>query len=171
MNMFLSKTRYRWLILGLLFFSSAVLATNLPNLKLKDVNGKVHALHEYVGNGKWQVIVVWGPKCPACIVEMPEIEIMYDNMDKSRFSVLGLVLDYPGFGYAKVKQVKAFIDNNLLDFPILLVSAKIYDQLGVGRLEGTPTILIVNPKGKVVAKQAGIVPRKVIMAFLKKQKT
>ncbi len=169
MNRFLVKKLYSWLIVGLLFSSSAVLATTLPNITLKDTNGHKHSLHEYTANGKWNVVVVWGPKCPACIEEMPAIEMMYSNMDKSRFSVLGLALDYPSFGYAKVKQVKAFVDDNMLDFPNLLISSQIFDQLGLGRLQGTPTIIIANPQGKVVAIQAGAIPRKDIEAFLKKQ--
>jgi len=169
MNRLLVKKLYCWLIAGLLFSSSAALATTLPDITLKDVNGHEHKLHEYTAAGKWNVVVVWGPKCPACIEEMPAIEMMYGNMNKSRFSVLGLALDYPSFGYAKVKQVKAFIDDNMLDFPNLLVSAQIFKQFGLGPLQGTPTIIIVNPRGKVVAIQAGAIPRKDIEAFLKKQ--
>jgi len=152
----------------LLSFSALSQATPLADMNLKDAEGQQHSLHEYTQQKKWLVMVVWGPKCPACIEEMPVIQMMYDDMDKSRYSVLGLSLDYPSFGYAKAEQVKAFIDDNMLEFPNLLISADIFHQMGMGRLEGTPTIIIVNPKGEVVAEQAGIIPRKVIEDFLKK---
>ncbi len=153
----------------LLTGSLSAWASKLPDLKLKDVQGQEHSLYEYLGHDKWQVVVVWGPKCPACIEEMPVIQMMYDDMDKKKFSVLGLVLDYPSFGYARAGQVKDFIDNNMIEFPNLLISARIFDRLGLGRLEGTPTIMVVSPQGEVLAKQAGIIPRKIIEDFLQKQ--
>ncbi len=157
------------LLFVLISFSSLLQAEPLADMRLKDAAGKTHSLHQYTQQNKWLVIVVWGPKCPACIEEMPVMQMMYDDMDKSRYSVLGLSLDYPSFGYAKPEQVSAFMDDNMIEFPNLLISADIYHQMKIGRLEGTPTIIILNPKGEVIAKQAGMVPRKVIEDFLKKQ--
>jgi len=153
----------------LLSFSAFLQAEPLPDVRLKTAVGQEHSLHEYTQQKKWLVIVVWGPKCPACIEEMPVMQMMYDDMDKSRYSVLGLSLDYPSFGYAKPKQVAAFLEDNMIEFPNLLISSDIFNQFGVGQLEGTPTIVIVNPQGEVVAKQAGMIPRKVIEDFLHKQ--
>ena len=157
------------LVISLLLLSSVSYAQKIADIKLQDVEGREHSIYEYIGQGKWLVVVVWGPKCPACIEEMPVIQMMYDDMDKKQFSVLGLVLDYPSFGYAKIKQVKEYFENNIVEFPNLLISAKIFDRLGIGRLEGTPTIMVLDPQGEVLAMQAGIIPRKTIEVFLQKQ--
>lgn len=169
MNPSMFKQASVMLLFVLLSFSRLLQAEPLADMQLKDAAGNMHSLHDYTQQKKWLVIVVWGPKCPACIEEMPVMQMMFDDMDKSRFSVLGLSLDYPSFSYAKAKQVSEFLDDSMIEFPNLLISSDIFDDMKIGRLEGTPTIMIVNPQGEVVAKQAGMIPRKVIEEFLQKQ--
>jgi len=141
----------------------------LPNLELTGSDGKQHHLHDYLGTGKWSTIVVWGPKCPACIEEMPEIQGLYDDANENNINVFGLAVDFPTFNYAKLKQVQQFEEDYFISFPNLLVSANIYYDLGLGALQGTPTVILVNPAGEVSAVQLGGVPRNVIEKFIAKE--
>jgi len=151
------------LLFALLFFASApLLATVLPNPELLGSDNKKHHLHDFVGKGRWVTIVVWGPKCPACIGEMPLIQGLYDDRAKTKIDVLGLAVDFPSFSLANLKQVQQFEEDYLIDFPNLLISANIFYDLGLGRLQGTPSIILVDPAGKVSALQLGGVPRSVI---------
>jgi len=143
----------------------------MPNLELTGSDGKKHHLNEYLGNGKWTTLVVWGPKCPACIEEMPEIQGMYDDKEKNNINVLGLAVDFPTFSYAKLKQVQQFEEDYFVTFPNLLISSNIYYKLGLGALKGTPTIILVDPLGKVSAVQLGGVPRKVIENYIAEENT
>jgi len=140
--------------------------TKLPNLKLMGSDAKKHYLHEYLPEKKWTTIVVWGPKCPACIEEMPEIQGLFDDTKENNINVFGLAVDFPSFDYAKLKQVQQFEEDYFISFPNLLISSSIYYELGLGPLKGTPTIILVNPKGEVSAVQLGGVPRKVIEQFI-----
>jgi len=150
-------------LLGLAFNASAV---ELPNTELTGSDGKQHHLKDFIGNGKWTTVVVWGPKCPACIEEMPVIQGLYDDIKTSKINVLGLVVDFPSFSYAKLKQVQQFEEDYFITFPNLLVSSDIYYELGIGPLRGTPTIVLVNPQGKVSAVQLGGVPRETIEKYI-----
>ena len=138
----------------------------LPNLELTGSDGKKHHLSEYLGKGKWTTLVVWGPKCPACIEEMPEIQGIYDDKEKNNINVLGLAVDFPTFTYPKLKQVQQFEEVYFVTFPNLLISSNIYYEFGLGALKGTPTIILVDPLGKVSAVQLGGVPRKVIENYI-----
>jgi len=140
-----------------------------PNIELTGSDGKQHHINEYTGKGKWTTIVVWGPKCPACTEEMPSIQGLYDDKDSTNINVLGLVVDFPSFSYAKLKQVQQFEEDYFISFPNLLISSKIYYELGLGPLQGTPTIILVDPQGKVSAKQLGGVPRNVIEKYVAEQ--
>ncbi len=157
-----------FLFLLSLTFTSSLLAQALPNLKLMGSDGKEHKIHDYVGNGKWTVVVVWGPKCPACTAEMPSIQGIYDDRETTNINVLGLVLDYPTFGYAKLKQVQTFEEDYFISFPSLLISSAIYFDLDIGMLRGTPTLILVDPEGEVSAVQLGAVPRKTIEQHIAK---
>ena len=157
------------LFILLLTLTSNLHAVELPNLELMGSDGKKHHLKDYLGKDKWTTIVVWGPKCPACIEEMPEIQGLYDDKDKTNINVLGLAIDFPSFSYAKLDQVQAFEEDYFVSFPNLLISSNIYYELGIGRLQGTPTIILVDPKGSVSAVQLGGVPRNTIEKFIAKQ--
>ncbi len=154
------------LLLILFTLSFSLSAAQLPNLELTGSDGKKHHLQDYLNQGKWTVIVVWGPKCPACIEEMPEIQGIYDDTQTNNINVLGLAIDFPSFNYAKLEQVQQFEEDYFISFPNLLISSGIYYDLGIGALKGTPTVIIVNPKGVVSAVQLGGVPRKVIEKFI-----
>lgn len=157
------------LLLALFTLSSALSAVELPNPEMMGSDAKKHHLKDFFKKGKWTTIVVWGPKCPACIEEMPAISSLYDDREKTNIEVLGLAVDYPSFSLGKLKQVQQFEEDYIIDFPNLLISSSSYYELGLGPLKGTPTIILVNPKGEVSAVQLGGVPKDVIVKYIKEQ--
>ncbi len=159
------------LILFLAIFTASLNAAppsnlKLPNLELMGSDGKKHHLNDYLGKNKWTTMIIWGPKCPACIEEMPDIQRLYDEREKENIEVLGLAIDFPSFSLAKIKQVQQFEEDYLIDFPNLLISSNIYYELGLGALQGTPTIVLINPEGKVSAVQLGGVPAEKIKTYI-----
>ena len=100
---------------------------------------------------------------------MPSIQGIYDDIESANINVLGLAVDFPTFTYAKLKQVQQFEEDYFISFPNLLISSKIFYELGLGALQGTPTIILVDPQGKVSAKQLGGVPRDTIEKYIAKQ--
>lgn len=161
--------RYRcsvlWLILLLLSALGGV-AAGAPPITLKGLDGADHPLSEYIGRGKWVVLNVWGPACPPCVDEMPELQAYYDAHKDKDAIVVGVAIDYPSFGYAKVDQVRRFVDEYFISFPILLGDANIASQFGGGPLEGTPTTFVFTPDGDLVAMQLGAVTQKIIEDFI-----
>ncbi len=153
-----------------LLMPAQLLAVELPDLELRGDDGQSYLLKERLTQGRWTIIVVWGPKCPACIEEMPLIQQLHDDRQQTGIDVLGLAVDFPSFGYAKPEQVRQFKEDYLIDFSSLLISSDIYYELGLGPLRGTPTLIIVNPDKQVKAVQLGAVPRKAIEEYIASQK-
>ncbi|VAW57919.1 hypothetical protein MNBD_GAMMA11-29 [hydrothermal vent metagenome] len=149
-----------------IFLSPLAQATYLPDLELTGDDGKKHHINDYIGRGRWTTVMVWGPKCPACIAEMPEIQSLYEDKDETGIDVLGLVIDYPSFNYARLKQVQQFKEDYSITFPGLLISSKIYDSFSIGWLKGTPTMILINPEGKVAAVRTGGLSRNFIENFI-----
>jgi thiol-disulfide isomerase/thioredoxin len=134
---------------------------------LQGLDGKQHALSEFIGKGKWTLVNVWGPECPPCKEEIPELVLFQDeHMDKDA-QVLGIAIDFPSFGYAKQQAVEKFIDEYLVEFPVLLSDSSISQKLGAGRLEGLPTTYMFTPDGRLVAKQLGAITRDIIENFMR----
>jgi thiol-disulfide isomerase/thioredoxin len=141
-------------------------AATAADTRLEGLDGKQHALSEYLAKGKWTLVNIWGPTCPPCKEEIPELVLFHEeHMDKDA-QVLGIAIDFPSFGYAKKQAVKKFFDDYLVDFPILLSDSTISRKLGAGMLEGLPTTYMYSPDGRLVAKQVGAITREIIENFI-----
>ncbi len=142
-----------------------------PDVSLSDMDGKQHHLSEYIGKGKWVFFNIWSPRCPPCVEEMPDLQDVHDAHKDKDAIVVGMALDFPSFGPAKVDEVREFVDDYFITFPILLGDGRTIERLGGGWLQGTPTTLVFDPSGKLTVRHVGMLNRKVIEDFLVDQTT
>jgi len=142
-----------------------------PDVSLADLDGKQHHLSEYIGKGKWVFFNIWGPRCPPCVEEMPDLQDFHDAHKDKDAIVVGMALDYPSFGYADVEEVREFVDDYFITFPILLGDGRTIESIDDSMLQGTPTTLVFDPSGKLFAKQLGALSREVLEKFMADQNT
>lgn len=157
-------------LIMLLAFSQSVVALGLSNPALEGSDGVTHHLHDFIGRGRWSTVVVWGAKCPACLEEMPEVQMLYDRRNKTGIDVLGLAIDYPSFDFPDIQEVQLYEEDNFITFPSLLIDYQVFSDLGLGRLKGTPTTIVLNPEGQVADVHLGIVSMSVIENYINKQR-
>ena len=161
------KFSFLTLYLLLAFFTNADASIDLS---LNGTDDKKHNLTEYIGQGKWVVLNLWGTDCPPCREEIPELVQFHDEHKDTDAIVLGIAIDFPSYGYAKKDEVILFADEYLIDFPILLSDSTITEKMGLGRLEGLPTTYLFTSEGKVVGMQVGGITKKILEDFIKKFK-
>ncbi len=162
----LKKIRASALAVAILMMPFAYAAS--PDVKLQDLQGKEHHFSEYIGRGHWTILVVWGPRCPPCVEEMPELQSFHDKYKDKRAKVLGVAVDFPSFGPAKRDEVAKFAEDYLIGFPLLLGSAESFTRFGGADLLGVPTTLIYDPNGAIVVRHTGSVSRRMIENFITK---
>lgn len=131
------------------------------------LDGKQHPLSQYLGQSKWTIVGIWAPRCRYCHQEMPERERLHRSRSAD-INVIGIAVDFPTMGYAKPDEVRAFVRRHRLSYPILLADGGVAAMLGGGELIGTPTTLLFNPRGELVARQPGRVSNKVIEDYIAK---
>ena len=165
----LAMHRINLIILFLITLLSSNAYASLDVL-LKSINDSQHKISEYIGHGKWVVLNIWGTRCPPCLEEMPELVRFHDEHKDTDGIVLGIAIDFPSYGYANKKEVIAFAEDYLIDFPILLSDASITEKTGLGRLQGLPTTYLFNPDGHVVGMQVGGISKKILEDFIEKNK-
>ncbi|MTI21075.1 TlpA family protein disulfide reductase [Fulvivirga sp. RKSG066] len=114
-------------------------------LDLRDLSGNRINLREF--KGKVLFINVWATWCPPCIAEMPGIQDLYDEVDKSSIEFIMLSMDD---NEGKVKQ---FIDRKEYTFPVYTPASRVPEVL---RAPSIPTTFVVSKEGQIVAKKVGM---------------
>lgn len=151
-------------------FSSLLNAQNTGNLSLKGLDGKNHSIPEYFTQDKWIIVNIWGPRCPPCVDEMPDLQNFHEDHKDKDAIVLGVALDFPSFGPAIEADVREFADNYFISFPLLMGDAHTIRHLGGGSLRGTPTTLLFSPGGKLEMVQLGQITQKILEDIINKHK-
>jgi len=154
----------------LLLLSPFAMAVDLSNPELEGSDGVTYHLKDFIGKGRWTAMVVWGAKCPACLEEMPDVQGLYDRREETGIDVLGLVIDYPSFDFPDIQEVQLYEEDNFITFPNLMIDYQVFADLGLGRLKGTPTIVVINPRGEAIDMRAGIIPMSEIEEFINKRR-
>ncbi len=130
------------------------------------LNGADASLDEYTGEGKWLVVKIWASTCHVCNETAHEMVALTDQR-KHDVQVLGIAVD----GLTNRDGVLAFIERHGLNYPTLLDdgrgAAHEYRR-GVQSDWGgwTPTYLIFNPDGKLVAQNIGAVAARDVIRFV-----
>lgn len=157
--------RNSFLLVGLFSVLIAGVAwAESPSIELRGFDAKTHNVNEYIGHGKWVVVVTWAHDCHICgdeIHHMADFHQAHKNRDAI---VLGVSID----GYDQVALARAFVDRHKLPFPNLIAepSQDVMAKFGAGEFVGTPTYYIYNPQGKIVGQNIGPITRKEVEDFL-----
>ncbi len=150
------------LMLNILMLNTAQAAA--PELTLPDLEGRSHPLSEYIGHGKWVVMVFWMHDCKICANEIHHLQAFHVAHADKDAMVLGISID----GADRVKDARRFVAKHKLTFPNLLTEPD-FDALqkfGGGKFFGTPTQYFYDPTGRLVARKIGPMPRADIEAFI-----
>lgn len=137
------------LLLALMMFTLLSVDANAEASKsfvMKDIVGKEHRLSDY--QGKWVLVNYWATWCPACLDEMPDFISLHEQHKTKDLVVLGIAVDYKS-----EREVRHFVDDMLVSYPIILGTPKIFAQFGSPQI--LPTTFIYNPQGKLVKVKRG----------------
>ena len=152
------------LVVACVFIPASVSAGEEP--LLNNLQGGQQKLSDYLGQGKWVLFNIWGPRCPPCLEEVAELVSIHEDRKDKDAMVVSLALDFPSFKYAKVEEVAAFVDDYFVNFPVLLGDARLAEKVTGERLLGTPTTYLYDPQGKLAAVRVGAVTQEMIEKFI-----
>jgi thiol-disulfide isomerase/thioredoxin len=144
------------LALSLMASSGLVKAEPSANFAMKDLSGQTHHLADY--RGKWVILNYWATWCPSCLDEIPDL-VELSQKKKANLVLLGLAVDYKS-----EKEVRDFVDDMLISYPIILGTSKVFAQFGSPPV--LPTTLIFNPKGKLVQTKQGKITKEYIESLM-----
>lgn len=131
-------------------------------LKLDGIDGKQHALNEYVGHGKWVVVNVWATACPYCRHELFDLINFHEAHHKKDAIVIGLTIEWPSFELPDSQYVTDFASDYFIDYPLLLVNADIANRVIGKPVDMVPISFFYNPQGQLVHRISGMVTEEML---------
>mgnify|MGYP000340819286 CR=1 FL=1 len=121
-------------------FIHAARPVNAPDVPFFDANGKKYTLTDF--RGKVVLVNIWATWCPACIVEMPQLDRLQARLGGKDFMVLTLSQDGGG-----IPVVKRFLKKrNLANLPIFIDRNR---RLGKAfNQDLLPTTILLDAEGR-----------------------
>lgn len=110
-------------------------------LKGTDLAGKPAALSEYVAKGSYVLADFWGPRCGACLMEMPRFIELGRKYEAKGLKVVGIARETAKRSEAKVREKG-------MTFP-LIFEAKFMSTYGIIAI---PHVILFGPDGTVIAR-------------------
>lgn len=138
-------------------FPSVLCNANSLDTMLDGLDGKQHALSDYIGHGKWVVVNVWGTDCPYCRAELDALVDFHDAHQANDAIVIGLTLDWPTFGFPDKAELSEFALDYFVEYPLLLVDAALASKVIGKQVNMIPLTFFYNPKGELVLRLNGVV--------------
>ena len=113
--------------------------------QLEDLQGTTKSLSSY--RGKVVFLNFWATWCGPCRSEMPSMQRLYDVLKDEGFEIVAVNLQ------ESAHQVKRFLDEEKLTFPVLLdkdgYTGSVYGARSI------PTTYLIDREGKIFARAIG----------------
>lgn len=130
--------------------------TNIDNIKSSQIGFKPHNIEgiNFINNetlnlenlhSKYVLINFWATWCSPCIAKNNFLKTIYQNVDKSKFEIIGIVSG------SNASDFESFINKNGIDWPQIL-SDKNNDIEKKYAVKGYPTSFLISPDGIIIDK-------------------
>ena len=150
------------LLFGLLLLLCFSLQARAVDYELPDLNGQMQSLDQY--KGKWVVVNYWATWCGTCIKELPDlISLHEDNDETGDVVVVGV-----NFETISLKRLKNFVTEHAVPYTVLRTEPVAMTPLGP--VPALPATYIIDPNGKIVAGQVGIVTQKNLEDYIESKR-
>ena len=132
------------------------------------MQGNPSSIESFMENDQWLLVKIWKSDCGICAKAAPAMMDL-DRMHEE-IKLIGISID--GQSQEGKRRAQWFIDRFQLNFPNLLVDflefELFYLVLAQEPFRGTPTYILYNPMGQMMAVQPGILSPESILRFIEK---
>lgn len=125
---------------------------------MPDVAGRFLSLTDY--QGKWVVINLWATWCPPCLEEIPQLASFHQAHSHRDAVVLGVNIQ----DSSSDRELREFVRHEKIPYPVVRGTPEIMAFLG--RVKGLPTTYLLDPSGRLAARESGPLTQEDLEAFI-----
>jgi thiol-disulfide isomerase/thioredoxin len=139
------------------------------NLRYPD--GRVYQTKQL--HGVPLLINIWAPWCPPCVEELPELSILFKQI-QNKDNVYGLnnttTIKFIAVGVDEPKNIAQFASKTSISFPLLEANSAPIDFIkALGNQSGVlPFTVLFDKNGQVVGQKMGKISATEVLKWLKK---
>jgi thiol-disulfide isomerase/thioredoxin len=145
--------------LSFVFAALIVVHTNAfaraSDFQVRMLDGASVPLSHFFEPDKWTMVMIWTTYCGICRSQYPAVSAFHDKHKNTDAKVIGMSLD----GYAEVDKVRDYLAQNPMSFDSAIAEVETlqsaYKAITEESFTGTPTYLMFNPAGDLVAHVPG----------------
>lgn len=156
-------TTVQWLLVALTLLLTAA---PLHAFQLQALNADRVNLNDYVGNGRWTLVMFWSTDCIPCEEQKPMIEAFHSDHHDKDAQVVGIALD----GMQNIGGIQKLVDHHSPSYPNLVVFSDVfhrqYQELTGKSFRATPTYMLYDPSGAVAGVRAGKIERTMLESIV-----
>ena len=134
-------------VAGILVGCSSNTQQVMPTFKVSEISGKTITQDNF--KGKVTIINFWATSCTTCVKEMPKLVETYDKYKSNGLEFMALAMSYDPPMY-----VVNFAETRKLPF-IVAMDSDGSAAKSFGKIQLTPTTLIINKQGKIIKRYVG----------------
>ena len=138
------------LMIAMMVVAAVALQAQLPNVQLKDVNGKTVQTGAISNDGKPVIISFWATWCKPCLRELKAIHEVYpDWQDETGVKMIIVSIDQA----QDANRVKPLVDGFGWEYEVLLDPNGDFKR--AMNVQNVPHVFVLDGKGKIVYNHAG----------------
>lgn len=154
------NTWLRGLLVGILL--GCCIPAHAIDYALPDLDGRLQALAQY--RGKWVIVNYWATWCGTCRKELPDLAALHRDHRDGDIVVVGI-----NFEDIDNQALQDFVAAQAIPYRVL--RSKPVRSTPLGPVPALPTTYIIDPSGKPVAGEVGLVTRQDLEDYIAAQRT
>lgn len=145
-----------------IFLLLAGMQARAVDYQLPDLDGQMQSLEQY--RGKWLIVNYWATWCKTCVKELPDLIDTHNDNKGNDIVVVGI-----NFESISQDSLRRFVNKHDIPYPVLL--SEPVPATPLGRVFALPTTYIIDPNGKLVAGEVGLVKQQHLLDYISEKRT
>jgi thiol-disulfide isomerase/thioredoxin len=118
----------------------------LPLGKIQSIQGETFTPEHW--DKKNTVIQVWATWCSYCRTQNKYLQQLRQKVPAEQLNIITISID------RRAESVRDYMERNQYTFPVVMMTPEL--SKAIGKRRGVPEVYVINPQGRVIQKDYGL---------------